>query len=50
MQKAGLRVVPCQYGYQEAAVSNIAAMFSGGVPAWIQCDGPRMYPPSFPRT
>ena len=24
------------------AVSNIATMFSGGVPAWIQCDGPRM--------
>jgi len=25
-----------------SAVSNIATMFSGGVPAWMACEGPRM--------
>ena len=29
-------------GYTLNAVSNIATMLSGGVPAWMACDGPRM--------
>jgi hypothetical protein len=30
------------HGRNLCAMSNIATMFSGGVPAWTACDGPRM--------
>ena len=33
-----------------SAASNMARIFSGGVPAWMAWDGPRMYPPPAPST
>jgi len=37
---------PPPHALHARAASNIAKIFSGGVPAWMTCDGPRMYPPS----